>query len=93
VDEDRVEELWRMVGGRDEAVTRQQVLALATRVRRAQEELRGDAPSSEQSNAKSEGRDEEDKNEGTERLANWFTRHGLGELLSAEGGPNDVHGS
>jgi hypothetical protein len=91
VEEDRVEELWRMVGGRDEAVTRQQVMALAARVRRAQEELKRDASCpEEQSNAEEEaGRD---KDESTERLAKWFTRHGLQELVPTEEAP-DVHES
>jgi hypothetical protein len=73
VDEEKIEELWQMVGGRDEAVTRQQVVALASRLRRARDEATAGTTAQASADADSSA----DASAGLERLEAWFARHRL----------------
>jgi hypothetical protein len=80
VNDDKIEELWQMVGGRDEAVTRQQVMALASRLRRAREDSTtiadGDADQLQCSDASSG-----DASAVLARLEAWFARHRLTSFI------------
>jgi hypothetical protein len=83
VNEDKIEELWQMVGGRDEAVTRQQVMALASRLRRAREDSTtiadGDAdqPSVGLQAVQCSDASSGDASAVLARLEAWFARHRL----------------
>ena len=82
MDEEKIEELWQMVGGRDEAVTRQQVVALASRLRRARDEAA--AGTTAQASADTDSSSSADASAGLERLEAWFARHRL--LSFVDGG-------
>lgn len=77
VDEEKIEELWQMVGGRDEAVTRQQVVALASRLRRARDEAAATAAGATAQASADADSSSADASAGLERLEAWFARHRL----------------
>jgi hypothetical protein len=82
VNEDRIEELWQMVGGRDEAVTHQQVMALASRLRRARED--SIAVKQEETTSADGDADQlqcSDASAGLARLEAWFARHRLTSFI------------
>lgn len=87
MDDKEIEELWKLVGGRDEAVTRNQIEALAQRIIRARQVESEEAQRGTEAGHEREGSADlgclsaSVRAEELSRLESWFVRHRLTPFL------------